>query len=190
MADLTPIFAEASQLLAELINDVTHAGTRIKTSDTQPERSDDIRTAFAVIEGLTYALKKHALLFAIHRGVSFDPDERSLLVEEVYDLNDDGTIRRRRKYVRTSANLLFTVRCFIKATGIDYVVNLHSAGWSAFRIAAATRNRIHPKVFGDLHISDTEFETAQCAAMWALQMLQTLFDLTVAKHSNRREPRK
>lgn len=100
---MATLFKDPHNLVRELVQDVRDAGTRINRSDSPSERRDFIRVLFTVVDGLAYALKKYALLFAISNHVSFEIEERCL-VDQSFDLNDDGTVRKRRRYMSTSAN--------------------------------------------------------------------------------------
>ena len=98
-----------------------------------------------------------------------------LLEEETFEIDDDGTVKaRRRNFPPFKNHLRFTLQItgkyFYRKPGeVDY----GGIGWQSFQIAHEIRNRItHPKNPDELLISDEELTNVKEAERWFEEALQ------------------
>ena len=65
----------------------------------------------------------------------------------------------------------------------DLEVDFGDGGWEALKKAILVRNRItHPKCIGDMHVSDSDVETAQAGFFWLFDMAVHVMEQTLHEH--------
>lgn len=128
--DITkPLFAFAE--------DVERAEEQMDTNDDSYCRRNHIRAVFAMIEGTVYLLKQLALKG--DSSAKLTMAERILIEEETFDLNENGTLKRRQKHVKLTTNVKFTQRCLEKVFGCTFNLNATPSGWDEFNAAIKIR---------------------------------------------------
>jgi hypothetical protein len=150
-----------------LAKDTIAVAGKSKKRLSQTKRRSFIRALFAWIEADTFNRKQIALLLHHEGQVDFSAAELALLREEHYDLDPKGQARTQQKFLRLAENRRFGVRCFCKATGIDYNVETGNQGWEGFLRSIKLRNRItHPKNPADLFVSDNDLQGIWNTFLW------------------------
>lgn len=120
-------------------------------SDMQTEKRSYIRAVFAFIEGTTFMMKQQALLKCPD---CFSEAEKTLLLEESYDLNDKGEIRVLNSKLRTPQNIIFSFKALARSEGICNKFDTGVTGWEDLNKALKIRHRLtHPKLTSDLNVS-------------------------------------
>lgn len=168
----------------ELISDVEDA-KRLNTdfcSEAFIKRTYT-RSFFAMIEGVTFQLKKIALQANSEVNTNIFQDyEIDLLQEREGYLADNGIAKVREARIRLLPNLQFAIRSVVKALNLDYEINKGS-GWEALRLAIKIRDRItHPKTTKRLQISDADMEILGQANSWFRDEIVRLIALIRANH--------
>jgi hypothetical protein len=166
-------------LKTELLTDVSKCLELVKKSGSQFDRRNLVRSSFAAIEGLTWALKAAALRIHEIGRVEFDQGEMALLSERTFELEDDGKVRLRFARLQLKSNIRFAVKAFAKANAVEAKLDCGGVGWAAFREAKAIRDRlVHPKNAADLTVSDAEVNVLDRALTWWARELSRLFVAT------------
>jgi hypothetical protein len=166
----------------------TESWTRKKyaepTTFSAVERRLLVRSVFSFIEALIYRLKIGALLETEER---LSPGEVALAKEEDYELADSGTVQTRNARLRFLSNFRFAFCVSAKASDVEFHLDVGGDGWTALRCALSVRDRItHPKVAGDLVISDDEVRSAMKAYTWALDQWGILALTSLRHHLKKR----
>jgi hypothetical protein len=158
--DLADLFTAAAADIKDLQN-------RLREYDNPTDRRALVRSVFAFVESMLFALKQEAL----KQSAIFSSAELALLREECYDLGDDGEARIRPTRLTLKGNLKFTFSSFAKAWRTINRLNLGGAGWQDFGSAMRIRHRLmHPKCIADLHVSDEEIRAVNHAFVWFIEM--------------------
>ena len=158
------------------MDDVVDAWHDLKTNDCQFSRRSYVRTTFAFIEGFTAVLKSGALAEFQAGRATLALAEVALLLEESYSAADDGKALVRGSYLPLAANVRFAFDMFARTHGATETPDFSSDGWRALKDSVRIRNRVtHPKVTGDLHISDDEVKTIDRGWEWYLDASLLLF---------------
>jgi hypothetical protein len=152
-------------------------------ADKQFRRRTLIRTLFAVIEGIVFALKH--LILEEHRAGIVDVSyaEYAVLAEKTYRLDSRGHLKGSNSYPSLEGNVKFTFAIYARIRGASsgFTIPLgKDARWESLRTAIDIRNRLmHPKSTEDLIVSDSEWEAVQAAEDWFFEQhehLRTLDD--------------
>jgi hypothetical protein len=123
-----------------------------------------VRSIFAYIEALTFAIKTSAI---DHSEILHTAEELSFVKEEAYELNDRGLIRKTKAKLRLLSNLRFAFNLYAKLQGFEYVLNCGGTGWQQLTSSVKVRDRLtHPKSVADLFVTDDEIQTALSAFFW------------------------
>lgn len=155
-ADLADLFTAAT-------TDITDLQKRLREADSPTDRRALVRSVFAFVESMLFALKQEAL----HHSSIFSPAELALLREESYELGDDGEAWIRPARLTLKRNLKFTFIAFAKAWRTRSRLDLSDAGWQNFQSALKVRDRLmHPKRIADLDVSDDEVRMVNHASVW------------------------
>src|SRR5262245_42052915 len=189
MADLsagvTRRMAALWTLYETLMADVNSCWDRVNDEPSEFYRRTAVRSTFAFIEGVTFALKQVVLEWLRDNwGMSpwrfLKPEEMGrlvLLAEKDYRLNDKGGIEIRSARLDLPGNLLFTFNTFFdvinkKKSPID----TSGPGWSEFKEAIKIRNRLtHPKVQADVSISPEEVLLVHRVFQWFHDLFRAAF---------------
>jgi len=154
--DLANLFTAAAA-------DITDLQNRLREHDNPTDRRALVRSVFAFVESMLFALKQEALK---HPAI-FSSSEVALLREESYELGDDGEARIRPAKLTLKRNLKFTFSSFAKAWRTRDRLELSGAGWQDFRSALRVRDRLmHPKSIADLDVSDEEIRAVNHTSVW------------------------
>lgn len=170
----------AQNRLVETLNQ--DIGAAIKLVRENPNnhffRRTLIRTIFAMIEGAIYAMKQMILLQHNNKKFELTPAEHAILIEEGYELKENGQPKASVKFLKLAANLRFTLSIFAKnLTSLEYKFDATSHGWVNLLKSIDIRNRItHPKQDTDLLITDDEFGNALSASTWFSASFQELME--------------
>lgn len=151
-------------ILPTLVKDVGIAEGKL--DNQQYSRRVYVRTLFAAIEGVTYAMKQ--ALFAIGRSSQkLEIRELFVLKESAFDLNNKGEIQERPKYFRIPENLQFTVSCIERVLGSYIDIGIGTQDWTNFIRIVKLRNDVtHPKNLSDINISDENLEHIRSVKLW------------------------
>jgi len=153
---------EFRNLFASLIADVEDL-SRLAHGSSQASRSY-VRAVFALIEGITYAMKQ---LAASSSSASFDTAESALLNEESYALDPSGKPRTRNAYLQLLPNIRFAFAAMAKCDEADFVVDVSGVGWQSLQRAMQVRHRLmHPKAASDLELEQSELNDVGVAFRW------------------------
>jgi hypothetical protein len=166
LVTVTPI---SEQFIVVLAKDVLASIARQKTSASQQNNRDLIRTVFAAIEGLVWVYRNHIVEIATDLR-RLTPDEQAALSEISYQVTDTGKISKSARHIPLSSMIRLVTR--IAAT-LDpaLLVRFDNGSWASFREAVAIRNRItHPKSKADLGLSPRDVETCIEAFYWLFEV--------------------
>lgn len=154
---------ELKELLQVASDDLTHIGTIAeKTSDQWAIRAF-IRATFALIEGVTFAMKQMAL--AQHTW--FTHAELAILREEAPHLDQKGAAAVGPMHLKLSRNVKFAFMALARSLKGRDALDTQSGGWRNFKEAIEVRNRLmHPRGAADLQVSFKEMEMANRAFAW------------------------
>jgi len=155
------------ELLPVLVEDVKTSEEKL--DNQQYSRRVYVRTLFAMIEGVTYAMK--LALFIIARNFSKPSDitvpELVILKGSIFDLNDKGEVREREKHFRIHNNLKFTVKLVNRVLGSSIDLGVDTQDWTNFVSTAKIRNNVtHPKNLDDIVISDEDLKCIRSVNSW------------------------
>jgi len=168
---------EMFELLAA---DAEYLRERVAQSDSAEARRSFVRSVFALIEGIVFAIKRCALAGNSVQVARLSAAERALLQEEFYDLTDDGDAKTRPAFLHLAKNLRFAFKLFARCYEADHDLSPDEVGWAAFRRSARVRNRLmHPKNASDLEVTDAELADATRVMNWFAAHVILLFVATV-----------
>jgi hypothetical protein len=191
----TKTFQEILGLLPHLVKDVEKSERKLNNQGYS--RRVYVRTLFAMIEGVIYAMKQ--VLFVIARSSSkiskLKIPDLVVLKESTFYLNDKGEIKEKEKHYRTSENLKFTARMVNKVLGTNINLGIGTQNWLNFRKALKIRNNVtHPKNRNDLEISEEDLQCIHCVNLWFNEIVQVImvslknFDWSKNVKSNKTPP--
>jgi hypothetical protein len=133
------------------------------------------RTLFAYVEGVLYQLGQ----VAANSGPDlplFSPQERAALLDQTYQLNEQGELITRSARTSLKARVRFVLTHYPRIHGASLALDLTSSGWSAFNTAIRIRDRLmHPKKPADLDLSSDEMHILIGALEWFEATLLSLF---------------
>lgn len=159
-------------LLPTLVEDVNTAEEKL--DGQQYSRRVYVRTLFAMIEGVTYAMK--LALFGIGREYcKLKVPDLVVLKESTFDLNPKGKIQEKPKHFRTADNLRFTVRTVEHVLKSSIDLGVGTQDWTNFKKAIKIRNHItHPKKPEDFVISDAELKCICSVNSWFNEIVKEM----------------
>lgn len=144
------------------------------TDLNQIERRAMIRTAFALIEALVFAMKTIAIRSPGPGALSHG--EIALAQEEDYELSDKGDVQVRPARLSFLKNLRFAFYLFEKTTGAEHQLDVAGNGWQSLQRAIKVRDRLmHPKWPSDLKVTDNEARDALHAVIWMQDQIKSAF---------------
>jgi hypothetical protein len=116
-----------------------------------------LRALFAYIEGVMFSVKCTAAAKCMKNGIEISPQERYLVVEVDYDLNDDGVVVERPAKIKLTRNLRFAFELTERANQIPRQFAPGLEWWFCLRESIKVRDRLtHPRMPSDLDISPDE----------------------------------
>jgi hypothetical protein len=155
---------ESTTLVTTLGGDLAYSPEDIAQ---QRYRRAYVRAAFALVEGTVFSLKRILLEAVQVFDGSLDAGERAMLEEQEYQLQNDGTVRTKRAFLRVADNIRFTLGLGPKVFGIPVVVDYSGRGWAGLKVGIQVRNRlVHPKSPSDLEVSDEELSSVAAGVEW------------------------
>ncbi len=159
-------------ILPTLVDDVKIAEEKL--DDQQYSRRVYVRTLFAMIEGVIYAMK--VALFGIGRSSgSLKVPDLVVLKESTFDLSSKGEVQEKAKYFRVSDNLKFTIKSVKRVLGSSIDLGVGTQNWMNFVGAVKIRNAVtHPKNLSDLTISDEDLECIRSVNVWFNQIVAAM----------------
>lgn len=141
---------------------------------SQIERRAMIRSAFALIEALVFAMKTIAVRRPGPRALSLG--ETALAREEDYELSDKGEVLERQSRLPFLKNLRFAFHLLQKTSGGERHLDLATDGWQALQRATRVRDRLmHPKWPPDLEVTDQEVHDTLRAVVWLQDQTESAF---------------
>ena len=158
---------EFDDLFKALIGDVERLNDVLGKSDHPLTRGAYVRAVFALLEGMTYAMKQVALDYRWHLRNPFSDTEVAILQEKNYSLNDTGQVSVRTANLPFLPNLRFAFYAFCKSHNASYSLPVTGKGWHALQHALRVRHRLmHPKSADDLLVKNAEMEDVDTAFRW------------------------
>ena len=151
-----------------LANDVIIAEGKLDQAEPQFRRRSYVRAVFALIEGMTFAMKQFTLAAHEQRDDStFSPKELARLQGKQNYRDCKGIVQKVRRSDGIADDLKFAFKTFAQARGSTYTLKTSGREWQLFKEAIKLRNRItHPKAGDDLTICDEEMKKIQKVAAW------------------------
>lgn len=171
------LLAEYETISAEMLNterllggDIKMCDAALREDDSQFWRRTYVRALFAYIEGLNYLKKVHAFQAHLAGRVKYTKAELSVILEESYELNNQGEAVERTSFKSLDKNLRFAFQVYARIYDICFKVDCSGLGWQSFKTAIKIRNRVtHPKRLSDLSITDDELQTLDETLEWYVQ---------------------
>ena len=153
--------------LVQLIGDVIECRQRLTGENSGSDRRHFVRALFAAIEGVVWICREHVLSVASSMG-TLQPLAGMALREQTYMVSERGDVVEQIRFVTLPAMLrLIAKQAELIDPGLD--VRFDHKGWQDLRNAIAIRNRItHPKLAGDLEISEADIVAATNGFTWTL----------------------
>lgn len=164
--------AELQELWRVLNADLEAALAYGRIDDTPYARRALVRAYFALIEGMSYALRQ-VTVATLRESDLLQPEELLLLREERPAINEQGRATLSQHYLKFPDNLLFSIRMYAKNHGTSFEPDRGGIGWAALRKAVRVRDKVtHPKYAAALHLSDEDLRAfVDGAAWWKATML-------------------
>ena len=123
-----------------------------------------VRSIFAYIEALTYAIKQSSLGTSRRSPTA---GELSMVEETAFELNDNGSLTTTRNKVRLFPNIRFAFNFYASLAGYTFSLDCSGKGWQNLTASAKVRDRLmHPKSVVDLEVSAEEIRSALDAFFW------------------------
>lgn len=165
---LSPDIQHLADVFEALRPDVDEFFEAARREQKSSLRRAAIRALFAFIEGVVFAHKRVTLASERpYRPEALSAGDRAVLLEQSYDLDDQGRLSTRPLFLSIAKNVRFTFASFSRVFGSSFVLDTGGEGWQAFRKAVVIRNRIvHPKSAVEAEVSLEELETAWKAYGW------------------------
>lgn len=167
-------FDELSDVVTE---DLTETISHLNKKDCQYLRRAFLRQFFVWVEFQVHHIKQMVLIFHNTTLPVLSPEALAVLREEQPQLDQNGVLTTRPKFLPLSRNLRFAFKVFANTFQSSYELDVSGTGWQAFRRAVDIRNRLtHPKVDATLTITDEEIVDADVAYEWMKKAVIGLFD--------------
>lgn len=166
------------ELIMTLSNDFERCLENVKQDVQEGVKQDDgstladhefnarqlVRSAFAYIEGVSFAMKIAAIDDAITNEVELSQAEIDFAFEISYQLNDKGEIIKGSPHIKLTRNIRFAFNLYSKAHSLDKVFNAGEEWWSKLKESIKIRDRLmHPRSPEDLDIEPSEVITVAAA---------------------------
>ena len=167
---VTDLKAAFSTLMADL----NHAADSAQKDDSQYARRVYVRSAFALIEGVSYAFRQVTLASLKETGV-LSIAETALLSESRFDLNRKGKPKETEQFLRFPESLVFSLESYAKSHGATFEVDKSCRGWQFMQAATQVRNRVtHPKSPESLEVTDDDKRAVVEAVAWWQELVAQL----------------
>lgn len=154
------------------------------TSDQRAEVQFWLRmfthAVFALVEGVSYAIRLSAIALYHEGQLSLSPGEWFVLLEKRYSLRN-GKLRESDAFNGVLDNLYIAFRLLPRAFGVDFKLDTGDHRYRAFRQAVELRNTItHPKHPEDLKLSQQAICYLDVGVKWfsseGVRMLKVCLD--------------
>jgi hypothetical protein len=189
MSPLSPDLTERLEALFELYQalkgDTDYWWRKERDEPSEIHRRAAVRSTFALIEGVTFALKQFAAGWLRDSEGSLpwrvlaseEIARMALLREESYDLDDKGRVVVRSARLDLPRNLRFALDSFFRIVNkSESPLDASGKEWSAFRTAIRIRNNLmHPKEAGDVGVSSEDALLVNQAYVWFHRLFCTAF---------------
>lgn len=167
--------SELKALWSVLATDLDEASAYGRSNNTKYAQRALVRAHFALIEGLSYALRQ-VTLASLYGTKLLSEDEVVLLREERPSIDDQGRTKSNPQFLKFPDNLLFSIRCYVKNHGAKFEPDRSGSDWEAMRKAVKIRDRVtHPKTTASLELSDVDLKTFVDAAAWWKKTMLDMF---------------
>jgi hypothetical protein len=156
-------------MLTILSMDQLETYDRIQTDPFhQPARRSWVRTFCSQVEAFAFGTKQMLASFGEFPWIKLTPHDVSLLREEVYEIANNGEVKRKfDRFIRIETNLKFIAKTASRALGLEYELDTAGSGWRALMETFMIRNRlVHPKAAADLLVADDELKIVMVAQEW------------------------
>lgn len=173
------------KMLEPALDDASDAEEYLENnSSSQFARRVYIRSVFAYIEGAVWVLKTACLnakpKHMKERKVTVA--EIALLIEESYQLKENGKIRKVKTNLGLLENIKFTFKYINHLFNGSIDLLTEDEIWQQFKKAKEIRNRLtHPKLISDYDISDEEIKFCQNSFNWFTDLTRNAFDLMIVR---------
>lgn len=158
---------EWNAFFGALLDDVERLRLLAAERGEQTLRRAYVRAVGTVFDGATLMLKAKAVRQVLESRVEVSRAELALLMDEAYELNDQGMPRTRVRLAPAAAGAAFAFKTFVRVHGLGIDIDLGGDGWRAFVEASRVRNRVtHPKGLEDLNVSDDDLASVNRAFVW------------------------
>ena len=175
MADLYDRLDEIQGMTRVLTAHAKRLATGVGDRSVQAEITEEhagtrrvyVRAVFSFVEAIVEQHKRLLLDLASNGYVTLNPAVREALAEQVYVIDDNGSVSTREQYVQLRRKLRAVYRAAGEAFGTALVGHYDGQGWQAFDTALKVRDRItHPKSYADCDISGDDLVTVDAAEAW------------------------
>ncbi len=164
-----------TQIIEIAINDIKICMDKIKEDQGNEQfwRRTYIRTIFSLFEGIIHILRQ-ITIEPCYKGeeIGLSHYEISALKGETYKISGAGKVVLKDYYYNISKGIMLINRCLRKRNIITKKIDPHGLEWEKFNHAIRIRNRItHPKIEGDLYVTEEEFEEFKSVANWFIKLI-------------------
>ena len=156
--------------ILELVKDLIAVQKLAAIKEDQFTRRTAVRTAFALIEAMSFQMRRGILLCMFlesRRTLKLDLHLLSLLAENTPTISSTGKITKRKQQQPMVPHIAFALRQAVELSGVDADQLFGDNGWNEFKKAIALRHRLtHPKSKDDLQVSDEDCEYVGKGLTW------------------------
>jgi len=147
----------------------------VKEPENEVIRRIVIRSIFSIFEGMCFRFKVTALLVGKKRGIEFSAEDRAMIEEETYYLDDKGEAKTKQYYPTFKSNIQFAFNILARVYGSGFKLDLGGQEWEIFREAIEIRHKItHPKDPLHLKVPKEEFDKVIRSYDWFLSNMRKL----------------
>lgn len=185
-ARLTKADEELTGVRGNLLEDVKSSYDLILSNDNQGWRRAYVRAVFASIEGSIFLVKQVIFSHVELESIDLSSAERAFLLEETYQLDDQGNVSIKPHYgIRLTQNIRFVWNLTTRVFGNNEILNVAGSEWNSLQEAIKVRNRItHPKSSTDLLMSDEDLKHTVVAFEWIKSIIDELWGYSVDAYIN------
>ncbi len=158
LGDMVIILSEDfDRCLESVISAITDTRQSDDPIDDQFHARQLVRSLFALVEGVTFSLKRLAITEQIVAGSSISDAERALALEEKYILNNQGEAMVVAAHIRLKENIRFAFHLYSKVFDTPSTLDVQSEWWNSLVRSIKVRDRLmHPRSPEDLTIYPKE----------------------------------
>jgi hypothetical protein len=158
LSDMIIVLAEDfDRCHKNVVNAITDARQSNEPMDDQFHARQLIRSLFALVEGVTFAIKMYALAEVEVTGGPISDAERALACEERYQINNQGEAIITSAHIRLKENIRFAFHLFSKVSDTPSNLDVQSEWWNSLVRSIKVRDRLmHPRSPEDLTIYPKE----------------------------------